>query len=210
MWSSLPRRWWSSKKNLPQRLATLHALYGADSALAGPVRYWCADESRFGLNSIPRRRLTATGVKPIGPLQWRFHAYYLYGAVEPASGEYFLLEFSHSDSVCFQRFLEHFAAQYPDQFHILQLDQASFHLTPSLRLPDNIILLCQPPKSPETNPIERLWQYLKEPLSWAVFYTLDELRAVVDPLIRALTPAVVASLTGFGFILNALKFANFY
>lgn len=58
--------------------------------------------------------------------------------------------------------------------------------------------------------MERLWQYLKESLSWAVFYTLDELRAVVDPLIRALTPAVVASLTGFGFILNALKFANFY
>lgn len=178
--------------------------------MARPVRYWCVDESRFGLKTLPRRRLTLTGVKPIGALQWRFQAYYLYGAVEPASGEHFFLEFSHNDSACFQVFLDQFAAQCPDQVHILQLDQASFHATGRLRLPDNLILVYQPPKSSETNPIERLWQHLKEPLSWAVFNRLDELRAVLDQRLRDLTPAVVASLTGFGFILKALKFAEFY
>jgi hypothetical protein len=43
-----------------------------------------------------------------------------------------------------------------------------------------------------------------------VFYTSDELRVVLDQRSCALTPAVMASLTGFGFILNALQFANFY
>jgi transposase len=50
--------------------------------------------------------------------------------------------------------------------HVLQLDQASFHLTRSLTLPAKIILLFQPAKSPELNPIERLWQHLKDRLAW--------------------------------------------
>ena len=175
-----------------------------------PVRYWCGDESRFGLHTIPRRRLNATGIKPIGPLQWNYQAYYLYGLVEPATGEQFVLEFSHSDSTCFQCFLDHFAARYPHELHVLQLDRASFHQAQHLSIPENVILLYQPPKCPELNPIERLWQHLKDKLSWAVFDSLDALRAVLDQRLRELTPAVVASLTGFDFIIKALEFAEFY
>lgn len=155
-----------------------------------------------------RRRLTLYGTKPIGPLQWRFEAFYLYGAVEPATGESFFLEFSHLDSTCFQVFLERLAQHYPHQLHLLQLDNASAHTATSLQIPQNLILFFQPPHTPQVNPIERLWQHLKDQLSWMNFAHLDALREVISERLRKLTPAVIASLTGYDFILDALKHAN--
>jgi transposase len=70
------------------------------------LKYWCQDETRIGLKTIERKKITARGVKPIGLVQWNFKAYYLYGAVAPQTGENFWLEFSHLDGQCFQIFLD--------------------------------------------------------------------------------------------------------
>jgi hypothetical protein len=43
------------------------------------LKYWCQDETRIGLKTIERKKITARGVKPIGLVQWSFKAYYLYG-----------------------------------------------------------------------------------------------------------------------------------
>ena len=45
------------------------------------LKYWCQDETRIGLKTIKRKKITARGVKAIGLVQWNFKAYYLYGAV---------------------------------------------------------------------------------------------------------------------------------
>ncbi|QZZ19432.1 hypothetical protein J5X98_18955 [Leptothermofonsia sichuanensis E412] len=58
------------------------------------------------------------------------------------------------------------------------------------------------------NPIERLWEYLKADLKWASFKTLEQLQAKVDQLLAQLTPEVIASITGYSFILNALSALN--
>lgn len=47
------------------------------------------DETRLGLKTITGRRLTLKGVKPIGLVQWQRDNYYLYGVVEPKTGESF-------------------------------------------------------------------------------------------------------------------------
>jgi hypothetical protein len=49
------------------------------------LKYWCQDETRIGLKTIERKKITARGVKPIGLVQWNFKAYYLYGAIAPHS-----------------------------------------------------------------------------------------------------------------------------
>jgi transposase len=72
------------------------------------------------------------------------------------------------------------------------------------------VLLFQPPHSPHLNPIERLWQHLKNPLSWQIFNRLDDLREAITQCLKALTPAAIASLTGYDFILSALKNVNIY
>jgi hypothetical protein len=41
------------------------------------LKYWCQDETRIGLKTIERKRITALGVKPIGLVKWNFKAYYL-------------------------------------------------------------------------------------------------------------------------------------
>ncbi|MBW4422561.1 MAG: transposase [Myxacorys californica WJT36-NPBG1] len=77
-------------------------------------------------------------------------------------------------------------------------------------IPDNIILLFQPPYCPELNPIERLWQHLKKDLRWALFKNLSQLQTKVDKLIADLTTETVASVTGFGFIVDALSVAGIF
>ncbi len=77
-----------------------------------PIRYFAQDESRFGLKTMIGRLITACGIKPIGKWQWLFKAFWLYGAVEPATGESFFWEFSHVDTDCYQRFLDEFAQAY--------------------------------------------------------------------------------------------------
>jgi len=145
---------------------------------------------------------------PIGEWQWLFKAFWLYGAVEPATGESFFLQFSHVDTQCYQQFLNEFSQAYPDSLNILQVDQGRFHTGKELIVPENVFLLFQPPYCPELNPIERLWGYLKADLKWASFQTLDQLQAKVDQLLAELTPELIMSITGYSFILDALSALN--
>ena len=71
-----------------------------------------------------------------------------------------------------------------------------------------MILLFQPAYSPEVNPIERLWGYIKKQLKWLRFEQIEELRAAVQKELKTLTLEVIASLTGWQFILDAISVAG--
>jgi putative transposase len=71
-----------------------------------------------------------------------------------------------------------------------------------------VVLLFQPAYSPEVNPIERLWGYLKEQLKWLRFEQIEELRESVRKELKKLTKEIIASLTGWEFILDALSVAG--
>ena len=162
----------------------------------------------MGLKTITGRRLTLKGVKPIGFVQWQRENYYLYGVVEPKTGESFFYEFSHLDTICFEEFLKQLSQHYPEDFHIIQVDQGAFHQTSWLTIPENIILNFQPSHSPEVNPIERLWKELKKSLRWQLFSNLDELRLAVRKILNKLDQKIIASVTGWNFILEALYVAG--
>ena len=87
----------------------------------------------------------------------------------------------------------------------LQLDNGSTHLAKKLILPEKVTLLFQPAYSPDLNPIERLWQSLKDTLSWLTVETLNERRRELDAVLNSLTAEGIAALTGYDFILSALK-----
>ena len=123
-----------------------------------PVRIFGLDESRFGLLPMQRRRITLTGVKPLGAVQYRFENFSVSGAVEPTTGESFFLELPHLNSTNFQIFLNAFSHGYQETLHIILLDNGSCHTAKSLVIPDNVVCRFLPPYSPELNPIERLWQ----------------------------------------------------
>lgn len=172
------------------------------------VRYWCQDETRLGLKTIHRRKITHRGVKPIGVEQWQRDTYYLYGIIEPQTGDSFFYEFSHLDHICFEQFLQLVSQQFPDSLNLIQLDNSGAHTAKDITIPDNIELVFQPPYSPELNPIERLWQYLKDDLAWMRYETLEALRLDVRDLLNHLSQSAIASITGYWFILSALSVAG--
>ena len=169
----------------------------------------CGDESRLGLKTEPGRLITKTGVKPVGNMQWKRENFYLYGLVEPLTGEHFIWEFSHLNTTCFNIFLAKFSDAYQEDIHILQLDNGAFHSSQYLQVPENIILLFQPPHTPQVNPIERLWQEIKKTKRKESFQYEDELREFVWQRLKKLNTSIVASLTGWGFILDALFVSGF-
>jgi hypothetical protein len=175
---------------------------------SGNIRFFCGDETRLGLKTLGGRKITAKGVKPIGPVQWQFQATYIYGIVEPKTGAHFFFEFSHLNSDCFQVFLNLVSEQFKDDLLIIQLDNGRFHKAKQLKVPSNIILMFQPPHCPELNPIEQVWQYLKRRLRWSLPSTLDQLREQLKARLEALTDEVVASIAGRESILDALSVAG--
>ena len=114
------------------------------------------------------------------------------------------MEFSHLDSQCFQIFLDNLAAEYPEHLNVVQLDNGKFHLSSQLKIPDNILLIFQPPYSPELNPIERVWQYIKQKLSWGLYDNLDEIKEKVRSFLEEFSSETIASIAGWDYILSAL------
>jgi hypothetical protein len=60
--------------------------------------------------------------------RWPRDALWLYGAVEPLTGQSFFYRFSHLDAVCFELFLQEFGAAFGDTMNLLQMDQAGAHV----------------------------------------------------------------------------------
>ena len=130
---------------------------------------------------ITRRRITLPGVKPIQeakPGYEYFYLYgaYLYGAVEPETGQRFPAEHERLNSDCFQVFLDWFARAFPRSHNVLVLDNGQFHKAKKLSIPTGVQLKFLPPYSPELNPVGRLWQDLKDALGFDFYKCLADLR----------------------------------
>jgi hypothetical protein len=106
-----------------------------------PVRVLSQDESRFGLLTGRRRRLTAFGVQPVGTVQHVFEWFYVYGAVAPTTGERFFLELPYLNTESFPLFVDTFAQAFPDSLNLLLLDNSGLHRAQRLMRPANVCLV---------------------------------------------------------------------
>jgi transposase len=174
-------------------------------AAARPVRLFCQDERRFGLWPIQRRRMTLTGVKPWGAVQYRCENFSGYGAVEPTTGERFFLELPYLTATNFQIFLNELSHGYQATLKIVLMDNGRCHPAKSLVIPDHVVCLFWPPYSPELNPIERLWQAVKAQLAWGLAAALDELAHHVAMLITQYSRAAIRSLTSYPYVVRAVN-----
>ena len=94
-------------------------------------------------------------------------------------------------------FFEQFAAEVsPDIHFVMVWDQAGFHTSKKLKVPENVTIVPLPPYSPELNPVENLWHYLRSHY-WAnrIYADYDALRyAAIDAWQKAvLNPAIIQS-----------------
>jgi hypothetical protein len=169
-----------------------------------PVRVFSQDESRFGLLTGRRRRLTARGVPPVGRVHHGFEWFSVYGAVEPTTGDRFFLARPYLNTDGFQLFVEAVAAAFPDRVNRLLLDTSGAHTAPRLTLPANVRLVFLPPYCPALNPIERVWRALKDALAWRHFPTLDAQQDDLATLLRGYEAATRQTLTGYTSLVEAI------
>jgi hypothetical protein len=172
-----------------------------------PAKVCAQDETRLGLQPVLRRRITARGVQPVATVWPRFDNFYLFGAVEPTTGDSFFLELPLLNSRMFQLWLDDLAQTFAASFNILVLDNGAFHTAKALRWPPNVAAVPLPPYSPELNPIERLWRDLKDQVADTMAQTLDDLSDTVCRLIQGYSQAALKSLTGFAYFVQAVQMA---
>jgi transposase len=123
------------------------------------VQLWFQDEARFGQQGTLSRVWADQGSRPCRPRQTEYHYVYLFGAVCPATGE----TNAWLMPVAIQVQLDDLSRQLAANVHaVLVLDHAGWHITPALRVPDNLTLLPLPARSPELNPAEGLWHELRQ------------------------------------------------
>ena len=185
------------KKKLQQEVKTVQAAHpDAD------VEAWAMDEHRIGLKPVLRKVWIPQGEQPLASVNWRFEWLWLYGFVHPNSGNtyWWLLPYVRID--LFNRVLADFAKHFGVGKHkriVLTIDQAGWHTSKQVEVPEGIHLLLMPSHSPELQPAERLWPLTNEPIANKFFETLDELAQVLVERCRTLLkrPQLIAALTNF-------------
>ncbi len=144
---------------------------------ATAIEWWFQDEARIGQQGTLTAVWAETGSRPVQVKQTEYQWVYLYAAVNPATGASSAMLAPTVNTAYMNEHLRFIGRQVAPGAHaIVVLDQAGWHVAKALKVPANVTLLHLPPYSPELNPAERVWAYLRSHyLSNRVFKNYDEL-----------------------------------
>ena len=166
------------------------------------VNIYCQDESRIGLITKQKRVLTLKGIKPVGKYKHSYKYFWLWGSFSPITGH---AHYMISGGVCknaFIAYLNDLSLYKPRELKILIIDNAAFHSTKDVELPENIILLPIPPYCPELNPAEKMWQWFKSKVSMKIYKSLDDLENELVKLIKNTDREKVKKITSYEYLLT--------
>ena len=155
------------------------------------------DEAGFGRINKPKYCWCEKGTRPSVPCHHIREYRYVYGAVEPLTGESCFIVMPYCNTDCMNLFLEELSNTFTRDKIILVCDGAAWHKSEALKIPENIELIFIPPYTPEMNPIEQIWKKIRKlGFKNEVFQTLQK---VVDRLcdtINSLSKDTIKSITG--------------
>lgn len=163
------------------------------------------DEARFGRISDTRRCWCPKPARPLCRAMVTQEYTYAYAAVSVVDGEMDSLVLPRVNADCMQIFLDEVASRHPENRIIMVMDGAGWHqgVTP----PANLHLVRLPPYSPELNPVEHIWDEIRE--KYFLNRVFESLDALEDHLVIALNEmehdqARVHSIVAWPWILNAI------
>jgi transposase len=161
------------------------------------------DEARFGRISEPRRCWAPPGVRPEVSTQFIREYEYAFAAVSPQDGLLDTLVLPTVNTEAMGIFLAEVSQRHADEWIVMVLDGAGWHRAKRLKVPANMRLISLPPWSPQLNPVEHVWEEVRE--KWFANRVFDSLSVVEEQLMTALKTLEedsprVASLTGFEWI----------
>jgi hypothetical protein len=133
-------------------------------ALGGPVEIWFQDEARVGQKGSHAYIWAPIGSRPLMVRDNRHDSAYLFGAICPDRAVGAAIIMPEVNAEAMGHHLKEIGSQVAPGAHaVLICDGAGWHQTGGrLGVPDNITLLSLPPYSPELNPMENVWHYLRE------------------------------------------------
>ena len=164
------------KHNLPEILEKLK-----QDAPNIETELWCFDEHRVGLKPILRKVWAKKGERPLAVVSHRYQWLYVYGFVEPKTGRtfWYLIPRVNTEwlNLVYQQFAQDVGAS--DKRILLIEDNAGWHRSSKVEVPEGITVEFLPPYSPELQPAERLWTLVDEPLVNEYFETIDDMEEVL-------------------------------
>ena len=173
------------------------------------VRVWVQDETRLGLHTTVRHCWSLRGQQPVIPTQLSYQWRWLYGALEIGGAhESVFLDLPEVTQVGTALHLQEIVKTDPSAIHVVIYDGAGFHLKDGAPgVPENVRIVQLPPYCPELNPVEKLWDMLKDDLCNRVFESLDRLdEAMTQFLCRfSASPDNCRSLVGFGYLSQSVN-----
>ena len=126
------------------------------------LRVYFQDESRFGQQGTMTNLWAKQGSRPTAVRQTEYQYLWVIGVVCPETGHAEGLLSPRLNTKMINVFLEQFSKTIPAEEHAVMIwDGAGFHTSKQLQVPENVSLVQLPAYSPELNPIENLWHYLK-------------------------------------------------
>jgi DDE superfamily endonuclease len=140
------------------------------------MEIWFGDQARVGQKNKITRRWARRGTRPSAPRDQRTASTYIFGAICPKDGKGAGLVLPRCNSAAMTLHLAEIAtAVAPGAHAVMLVDQAGWHVSRKLVVPPNITLLPLPPKCPELNPIENVWQFMRDNwLSNRIFQSCQE------------------------------------
>lgn len=169
------------------------------------------DEARFGRIADTRRCWCPAPERPLVKAMVTQEYTYAYAAVSPLDGRMDSLILPYVNTACMQLFLNEVAQRYPNERIVMILDGAGWHRSGKLTEPANLRLLSLPPYAPELNPVEHLWDELREKhFHNRVFASLDALEDQLEHGLRELEnhPETVHSITAWVWIISIIMNAK--
>lgn len=155
------------------------------------IETYFQDEARFGQQGTLAKGWARRGERFTAVRQTKYDWLYVIGAACPHTGHAVGMLSPYINVEVMNIFLELFAKEVPEDVHVVMVwDRAGFHMGKELKVPGNITIVPLPPYSPELNPIENLWHYLRSHY-WSnrVFKDYDELCDVAEMAWRHTCPA---------------------
>lgn len=140
------------------------------------------DKARFGLQSSLCRKWAKKGSECTVKVKQGYQNFYIYSSVAPKTGDQFSLLLPFVNTEIMQLYLDEFSMSLGSEIAILIMEQAGWHKSKDLIVPANLEIWFLPPYSPELNPVERLWKYIKQnTIHNQIYDTLKHLeKAVID------------------------------
>ena len=159
------------------------------------------DEGRFGRINNLSRCWVPKGIRAIVGKQITRQYTYAYASASPETGETFSLILPYSDTDCMSIYLQEMSKYFINYRMVIAMDQAGWHTTNKLTIPENIVIWKLPPRSPELNPAEHIWEYIREQKKFNN-QTFDSIQHVEDSLTIALEELshekeIIKSMTNF-------------